>query len=144
MNTSRSSGAIIFRTRTDPSGMHRTEILLVRYGQHHWGFPKGRIEPGESEPQAAWRETSEETGIEVDIDTCFRTMTHYTGRSGRRMENVFFVAEPRRDTDEPVPQLSEVSDARWMDVSQAKELITFPGDYDTFLAAFTYWMERQT
>ncbi|MEW2400048.1 NUDIX hydrolase [Streptomyces sp. NPDC046862] len=44
-------------------------VLLVRRrvkeGQLSWQFPAGEVEPGESDEDAAVRETREETGLEV-------------------------------------------------------------------------------
>jgi len=46
------------------------EILLVRRAnppdQGLWGYPGGRVEPGEAYLDAALRELNEETGIEAD------------------------------------------------------------------------------
>lgn len=39
------------------------EVLLLRHAAGHWDFPKGNIELGETEVQAASRELKEETGI---------------------------------------------------------------------------------
>jgi 8-oxo-dGTP pyrophosphatase MutT (NUDIX family) len=36
--------------------------LLLDYG-HHWDYPKGHLDPGETPMQAALRELKEETGI---------------------------------------------------------------------------------
>lgn len=38
------------------------EFLLLDYGRH-WDFPKGHVEPGETDVKAAWRELREETAI---------------------------------------------------------------------------------
>lgn len=54
------------------AGARRFEVLLtrrpdsMRFGPGMWVFPGGRIEPGERPPEAAVRETLEETGIVVD------------------------------------------------------------------------------
>src|SRR3989454_8932977 len=53
----RSAGAVVFR-RTE-----RGPRLLVLRAYKNWDFPKGTIEPGESELDAAKRETLEETGL---------------------------------------------------------------------------------
>jgi 8-oxo-dGTP pyrophosphatase MutT (NUDIX family) len=62
--TERAAGFVLFRT--SPSGT--LEYLLLRHRDGgHWGFPKGRLEAGESELEAALRETREETALE-DLD----------------------------------------------------------------------------
>src|SRR5262245_49077319 len=53
----RAAGAVVFR-RTE-----RGVRLLVLRAYKNWDFPKGLIEPGESELDAARRETAEETGL---------------------------------------------------------------------------------
>jgi len=62
--------------RTDCVGvicLRGDEVLLIQRGtaprKGEWSIPGGRIEPGETEPQAALRELSEETGVSADILT---------------------------------------------------------------------------
>ena len=42
-------------------------LLVLNYHSGLWGFPKGIIDIGESEHQAAIRETYEETGVKLDF-----------------------------------------------------------------------------
>lgn len=56
----RAAGFILFRIA--PSGAVEYLLLCHRTGGH-WSFPKGHVEPGESELAGALRETLEETGL---------------------------------------------------------------------------------
>ncbi len=47
----------------DPDGAGRAYLLLRHRHGDHWGFPKGTVEPGESDWAAAVRELAEEAGI---------------------------------------------------------------------------------
>jgi len=55
------SGAGIIPFRLDERGLH---FLVLRASTHGtWGFPKGYLDPGEEEEEAARREFREETGL---------------------------------------------------------------------------------
>jgi len=68
----KSAGAVVYRG-TDAS---RRYLLLQNSGR--WDFPKGRVEPGESELQTVRREVAEETGItDLTIVPGFRKVIEY-------------------------------------------------------------------
>lgn len=93
----RSAGFLIFHRRPSPPAPNDLRFLLLDYGRH-WDFPKGHVDQGETDLQAAIRELREETGI-----TRFTRMPQfqqeivYFFRSGRhgliRKTVVFFLAE---------------------------------------------------
>jgi len=68
----KSAGAVVFRDSEEG----RRYLLLQNSGR--WDFPKGRVEPGESELQTVRREVSEETGItDLRIVPGFRKVIEY-------------------------------------------------------------------
>lgn len=90
----RSAGAVIVNaTGAEP------EYLLLHYTAGHWDFPKGNIEAGESEKEAAVREIREETGItDVEFVGGFRQTVSYRYRKGRHLvhkEVIFFLASTK-------------------------------------------------
>ena len=56
-----SVGSVLFRTLPD----HTREYLILQYPSGHFDFPKGHMEPGETEEETLRRETEEETGIQA-------------------------------------------------------------------------------
>ena len=65
----KSAGIIL---TTNVLDVHRSKILFLLHSAGHWDFPKGNIEVGETEMQAAARELKEETGI-----SCFRFLPRF-------------------------------------------------------------------
>lgn len=140
MESLKSCGAIVFRClESKKVYSEKLEVLLVRYGQHHWGFPKGHVEDSESDEETALREIKEETGLDVVLDTSFRKVTNYKNKRGMLKWNVFFVGEPKSPNSPPVPQLSEVSDVKWFNAFAVESLVTFPGDYELYLEALEHY-----
>lgn len=67
---------------------------IVKTNGGHISFPKGHMESGETEPQAAIREIREETGLRIEM-FCpgFREQFSYTSRRGNPKDVVFFLAD---------------------------------------------------
>ncbi|HVX03214.1 MAG TPA: NUDIX domain-containing protein [Nitrososphaera sp.] len=64
----------------------KPEYLLLHYTAGHWDFPKGNIEAGETEKEAAVREIREETGItDIEFVEGFRRVISYRYRKARRL-----------------------------------------------------------
>jgi len=110
-----SAGALVLRE--GPSGR---EILLVRTPNSGWSLPKGHIEDGENEPQAAARETLEETGIKAAVsDTCLAEVPSILPGDKRSIR--FYLAS--FEDGEARPLLAEIEEAAWVSPERATELL---------------------
>ena len=93
MNYEYSCGAVVF-TRI---GGEPHYVLIRANGQSEGchGFPKGHMEPGETEEQTALREIFEEVGLRVRLLDGFRAVTEYPlpCPPDTRKRVVFFLAE---------------------------------------------------
>ena len=81
----RSAGAVLFTRRGN-------ECVLVRSRTGEWGLPKGHLEAGETEAQAAVREVLEETGAHVRLLPGFHEEIGYCLPGGERKIVAFFAA----------------------------------------------------
>jgi ADP-ribose pyrophosphatase YjhB (NUDIX family) len=95
---------------------HAGEILLIRRTDNdNWALPGGAMDLGESLPDAAIRETLEETGVRVELTglvgiyTDPRHVILYTSNGEVRQEfSVVFTARPVGGEPKPSNESSEV------------------------------------
>jgi 8-oxo-dGTP diphosphatase len=118
-------------------------IALVWQNGNSWSFPKGGIDAGEDVFAAALREIEEETGLHQADLVLKGNLGSYMRRSIARngIGEDESVPESSRTlylfyTNETVmhPQDKEVSEARFVPIDQALELLTHPKDRE-FLAS---------
>jgi bis(5'-nucleosidyl)-tetraphosphatase len=124
----RSSGAVIFSNNKE---LNKSEFLLLHYASGHWDFPKGNIEDGEDEVQAAYREIFEETGIQnVHFLEGFRKNIQYYYRRGDiliRKEVIFYLAIT--NTKEIALSNEHIGYA-WKDYMEAMNQLTYKSAKD--------------
>ena len=72
MTYEKSWGAVVF-TRSH----NEIQYLIIRNLTGIYGFPKGHVEPGETEEQTALREVFEEVGLSVNLLSGFRSEDKY-------------------------------------------------------------------
>jgi ADP-ribose pyrophosphatase YjhB (NUDIX family) len=87
----------------------RDRILVVRttYLGPGWMLPGGRVERSETPHAAAARETREETGIEVRVDSLILVDAH-------RRRNVSFVYAATAVEGTLAPQFGEIAEVGWL------------------------------
>ncbi len=118
----RAAGGIVVRG-AGPSA----EVLLVHRPQYDdWTFPKGKVEPGEGDKDCAVREVEEETGLRCSLGRELEP-TSYLDAKKRPKTVRYWVMEVVNGT---LRFDFEVDAARWVTVSEAAELLTYPRDVD--------------
>jgi 8-oxo-dGTP diphosphatase len=118
----RAAGGVI--TRAAPNGT--VEVLVVHRPRYDdWSFPKGKLDPGETEEDAARREVEEETGQRCRL-LGELGVRHYEDRHGRPKQVRYWRMEVV-EADEFVPN-DEVDQLRWIPVGEAATLLSYEGD----------------
>lgn len=131
MKYEKSCGAVIFR---QAGGWN---VLLIRHTKgRHISFPKGHVEPGETESQTAEREILEETGLRVRVDRRFRAENRYNIRPDIQKLVVIFAALTEQADITPQPE--EIAEAFWLPVEQAAERLTYERDRKIMRDAFEF------
>jgi 8-oxo-dGTP diphosphatase len=117
----RAAGGVV-RRRLENGG---EEIVLVhRPAYDDWSFPKGKLEEGEREEDAALREVEEETGLRCRLERELTT-TSYRDARGRSKTVRYWLMEPVAGQ---VAADNEVDDARFVPLEDARALLTYPRD----------------
>ena len=137
MRYEKSCGAVIFRKDED------WNVLLIRHAKgRHISFPKGHVEPGETESQTAEREILEETGLRVKVDRRFRAENRYNIRPDTQKLVVIFAA--LTEQAEITPQPEEIAEAFWLPVEQAAARLTYERDRKIMRDAFAHIQKYHT
>ena len=119
----KSCGALVVR-RDEEDGKQYLLMIRHKLGGHR-SFPKGHMEPGETEEQTALREIYEEVGLRVRLLPGFRAVTEYPlpDVPDTRKRVVFFLAEyENQEVTVQESELAAITIAPW---PQALELTEF-------------------
>lgn len=106
-------------------------LLVHRTKQKDISLPKGKLDPGETMPQAAVREVAEETGLEVFLGANLGQI-HYVLGDGQRKTVQYWAAEVTEDAvlrSTFLPN-SEIEALEWVDLNKAKKRLSYPQDGD--------------
>lgn len=117
-----SCGAVVCRKE---NGI--VKYLLIRNKRSaHWGFPKGHVEPGETNEETAVREVLEETGLNIRIVPGFVKKSEYTIQGKIEKSVSIFLAE----TDEVNYKLQEeeIEECGWYSFENALRTLNYEND----------------
>ncbi len=116
-----SAGGIVFNDKG--------QVLVTQHSQnHHWSFPKGLIDPGQTTEEAALREVKEEGGVKAEIlDKVGYSKFVYT-LDGEKIFKVVTYFLMKYLSGSPEDHDWEVSEALWYTPEEALKQLTFSQD----------------
>ncbi len=131
MRRERSAGAVVFNTKTK-------KYLLLHYPTGHWDFPKGHVEKGEKDVDAAKREIFEETGLEIEILFGFNEIIKYHFKEqGILIEKkvVYFLGITEK---EEIKLSYEHDGYAWLSYEDALERLTYDSSKKVLMKAHLF------
>ena len=102
--------------------------LIATRGRTRWGLPKGAVSEGETSEQAALREVNEETGLIANIVKPLDTIEYFFRASGTLIRKRVDFYLMMFTSGELKPQLSEVDDVEWVELSEAIQRASFDSE----------------
>jgi 8-oxo-dGTP pyrophosphatase MutT (NUDIX family) len=125
-----SAGGVAFRQEGG-----RVEVVLISVGEdRRWQLPKGLVNRGETPEQAALREVREEAGIETELVDFLDKIEYwyFAKRGGSRVRfhkfvHFFLLRYLSGDVND---HDQEVNEARWLEIDQAIETLTFEDEQE--------------
>jgi len=111
--------------------LNESSVLLIRTRdlkqRDVWTFPKGKLNQGETSPDAAVREVTEETGWRCRIDSELTRSEYWFQRQGQRVKKTvrWFRMVPLEQVGSPD---HEVEEAVWVPINEAAQRLTYQSD----------------
>ena len=139
----RSAGGVLFR---EIAGVTHVCLIQVatRGGNPSWRLPKGSIERDETAPEAAVRETREETGCDGAIISTLSEIEYWYTRRGEDLEKIrvrkvvsFFLM--RYVGGDITDHDHEVDDVRWVTLDAALKKISYDAESRVLQEAIHSW-----
>jgi 8-oxo-dGTP diphosphatase len=108
------------------------KVLVIHRARYDdWSWPKGKLDRGESVPEAAIREIREETGLRVSLGAKLNEIEYKIEQGNRKVVH-YWAAQV---TDKAIAQQNfvpdeEVSSLEWLTVPEAKKRLTYKYDIE--------------
>lgn len=138
------AGAIVWRL----AGAQLEVLLVHRPRYDDWSWPKGKLEPGESLPACAVRETAEETGVAVELGQPLPEV-RYKLSDGRLKVCHYWAARVVDPNDPavvargggPLCSEDEVDSIAWLPATKARKALSRASDRAPLDALVDLWDE---
>ncbi len=116
----RAAGGVVWRR--GPSGI---EVVLIHRSRYDdWSLPKGKVDPGENDEQAARREVQEEASVIGVLGPELRSTT-YVDRNGRDKMVRYWAMTVAGGNIGPD---NEIDVAEWLPIGEARRRLTYDRD----------------
>lgn len=131
-----SAGGIVLRLvpvkpglTQDKFSKKKIEVLLTQHSSnHYWGFPKGKIDPGQTSKDAALREVKEEGGVEAEIVEKVGDSKYVYTWEGEKIFKIVTIYLMKYTSGDPKDHDWEVSEAGWYQPEEALKKLSFSQD----------------
>ncbi len=110
--------------------------VIIEENDHHFGLPKGHMEPNETKIETAKREIKEETGINVEILTDFVQEIEYLLPNGNTKITTYFIA--KFDHQKFIFDNQEILSVKLLPYLEAYTSLTYPQVKDVLDKANNY------
>ncbi len=121
------AGGVVWR-RGASGGL---EVVLVHRPRYDdWSLPKGKLDPGETDEEAALREVREETCVVAELGPELPATT-YLDRSGKHKRVRYWAMTVVAGDPEGA---NEVDEAGWVPLEEAADRLTYPHDVEVLRA----------
>jgi 8-oxo-dGTP diphosphatase len=120
------AGAILWRLEKG-----ELKVAIIHRSRYDdWSWPKGKIDKGETIPQAAVREIREETGLKVNLGVHLAEI-NYKLPNGSDKEVHYWAAKvtDKALANSKFKPSEEVAKVDWKTVTQARKLLSYEFDY---------------
>jgi 8-oxo-dGTP diphosphatase len=116
----RAAGGLVVR-----DGTAGTEVLLVHRPRYDdWTFPKGKVDPGESDEDAALREVEEETGFRCALEAELPSTTYVDAKGRPKLVRYWRM----RVVDGAFAANNEVDQIEWLSAAAARVKLSYDRD----------------
>jgi 8-oxo-dGTP diphosphatase len=115
------AGGVVWRRAAD-GGME--VVLIHRARNDDWSIPKGKLDPGETDEEAARREVEEETTLLVDLGPELPSTT-YLDRSGKQKRVRYWAMTVTSGSPNGA---NEVDHAEWVPIAVARSRLSYARD----------------
>ena len=115
------AGAVLWRPGSDGTTPEIAVVHRPRYDD--WSLPKGKVDPGETEPVTAVREVKEETGYDCVLGRRLTAVSYPVEQGTKKVR--YWAA---RAGDGQFAPTDEVDEMKWLPASQAMKQLGYPHD----------------